>query len=155
MGRSFSSVGCHSYRCSGTSSTTGAGAATGAGAGTVARATSSTGTVDATGFLGGFFSSALTSAANAGSNFIFLAYSSEDRLSMSSNVSVIEFSSEIFVTMLRQRTPVPRTQSGMAASQDSPACRWLGRCTVEPVEYLQVVASAPRRTFQHPSRPHD
>src|SRR5208337_1828687 len=155
MGRSFSSVGCHSYRCSGTSSTTGAGAATGAGAGTVARATSSTGTVDATGFLGGFFSSALTSAANAGSNFIFLAYSAEDRLSMSSNVSVIEFSSEIFVTMLRQQTPDPRTQSGMAASRGSPACRWLGRCTVEPVECQQAVASTPHKTSPHLLQPHD
>src|SRR5208282_1309678 len=153
MGRSFSSVGCHSYRCSGTSSTTGAGAATGAGAGTVARATSSTGTVDATGFLGGFFKSALTSAANAGSVFIFLAYSAEERFSISKSVSAI-FS--LLQTMkLHQQTPDPRTQSGMAASQDSPACRWLGRCTVEPVEYLQVVASAPRKTFQHPSRLHD
>src|SRR5208337_708552 len=151
MGRSFSSVGCHSYRCLGAS--TGGTATAGTATGATVAGTSSTGTADATGLRGGFFKSALTSAANAGSVFIFLAYSAEERFSISKSVSAI-FS--LLQTMkLHQQTPDPRTQSGMAASQDSPACRWLGRCTVEPVEYLQVVASAPRRTFQHPSRPHD
>src|SRR5208337_4406786 len=109
MGRSFSSVGCHSYRCLGASTggTATAGTATGA---------SSTGTADATGLRGGFFKSALTSAANAGSVFIFLAYSAEERFSISKSVSAI-FS--LLQTMkLHQQTPDPRTQSGMAASQD-------------------------------------